>query len=620
MKVGLIALPWHRFFSPQAALGALSAYLRQHRPQHRVRCHYAYMSVWSAMEAAYEGIAVSPVAGEFVYLAGLYPEQRGACRERFQRAMERVGEGATEEGLARVFDRALEVTDAHLDELVQRCVRAGYELVGLSCSCAQLFGSLALARRLKAALPGATVGLGGAAVAHVGGSLLAGYPELDFVVEGEGETAFVDLLDRLERGQAALPLHYTPPLCEGAEPTRAAVVPPPMDLDALPAPQFDEYYERAEELQVLWEIPLEASRGCWWNAEPGRPDPTRGCTFCNLNLGPYRKKSAETVVSQMTTLSEQYENVRVRFVDNVLRRRGAEELCQRIAAEEKHFLFFVEVRPSVTPEELLALRRAGCVGLQLGVEGLSAGYLRRLNKGITPIQNLQAMRLAFELDLPATYNLLVGFPGATQDEVEETARTVLEVAIAYRPAAISSFTLEPGSTVDRLPGRFGLERTRSADVFAELLPGPLRHALELPWRDFDGGEPRADWTPVLQAQERWLELHRQMDAERRAGRVPRPLYYLDGGTFLEVVDRRDGFRLVTLEHIWRSVYLHCMRIRTVDQLVDRFARRCSAQALEEEILPGLAAERLIYREGERVLSLAVAWRADLAEKRIAAGR
>lgn len=84
---------------------------------------------------------------------------------------------------------------ACLDEIT----RSQPDVVGFTARLHQLSASLALAQRVKAALPAACVVLGGASCrGEMGDELLRSFPFLDDVVDGEGEDALPDIVIRYE--------------------------------------------------------------------------------------------------------------------------------------------------------------------------------------------------------------------------------------------------------------------------------------------------------------------------------------------------------------------------------------------------------------------------------------
>jgi radical SAM superfamily enzyme YgiQ (UPF0313 family) len=110
-----------------------------------------------------------------------------------------------------------------------------------------------------------TVRGGSTVSARVGSSLLDEYPFIDVVIQGEGEHPLVALLDvltgGLPRSEIAGVLRRR---ATGALP-RAARLWEVERLADLPIPDYDEYADQASEHGIDWTVPIEGSRGCWWD-------------------------------------------------------------------------------------------------------------------------------------------------------------------------------------------------------------------------------------------------------------------------------------------------------------------------------------------------------------------
>jgi hypothetical protein len=142
----------------------------------------------------------------------------------------------------------------------------------------------------------------------------------------------------------------------------------------------------------------------------------------------------------------------------------------------------------------------------------------------------------------------------------------------------------------------------------------------LAWEYEDRSKP-ADWSPVTEVCDRWKDLHHQLHAAAATGDIlhPKALSYSDGKGFLEIADRRWGYRLVTLKEDWRRIYLYCLRIRTRSEILERFAGDI-VEGKIIDILDTCVYEGLMFGEDGSYLSLAVAARPQIAAKRIRAAR
>ena len=316
----------------------------------------------------------------------------------------------------------------------------------------------------------------------------------------------------------------------------------------------------------------------------------------------HRDKSARRVAREVDHLTQRYRNVRIAFCENAVRPRGIPELTAALKKLPGEFSIFMSLRANTSARDILGLYEAGMNRCECGIEGLSNTYLSRLNKGTTVIRNLQVLRICHELGIWNNTNLIVDFPGTEASEVEETAATIKQYAAAYYPPGHTiPFQLTPGSAVDTFRERYGIGNVHNLDDYRCGLPPGTGDNLILAERSWDAPEP-VDWSPVEEACAAWRDLHETLRKDDRFP-APHPLYYHDGGDFLEIVDRRDGCRTITLPGAWRLVYLFCMEMRTEKQVAERFPA-CTPPFTE--ILEWLVAEKLAYREGRLYLSLAIA--------------
>jgi ribosomal peptide maturation radical SAM protein 1 len=621
MKTALVAMPWTGFAAPSAALGALAAYLRREEPAAGVTCHSEFLGVAERLGVElYTAISTGRGLAESVSMTLLYPERQDGVRSWFAEQAARSGD----EGPARLGDEpgwwleAFDEARAALEQSVERLAEElaqSVDLVGLTTSMGQAFASLALARAVKRRAPSVVTVLGGNAVrGRAGPAYLEEFDFVDHVVQGEGEAPLVTLVRSLPDWGTGAAAH--PGLLSrrgGGDPAAACWEQP--DLDSLPLPDYDEYAARADHQSILWHIPVEGSRGCWHDRalESGNLDDK--CAFCSYAYARFRHKTPARLAAELHTLTRRHRNVRVALTDLATPPHVQPELARCFAASPGTLSLSLSARASITPHELLCLREMGLYRVDFGIEGLSPSFLRRIRKGVTVIQNLQAMRTSDELGLECEILLIVGFPGSTREEVEETVDVVRRYAVAYRPAGVANqFTLFFGSPVAAAPAELGVARIRSFDGYRAGLPEPVFARLPLMDLSYDLHPPAADWSDLAAACEEWARLQDHV-ARDPSHPCRHALYYLDGGEFLEIVDRRHGCRSVTLAEPWRSIYLHCLEIRRRSEIgpalgvapdeVDAALRFC----LEHE---------LVFAEGSLCLALAVAPTAEEGAERIRA--
>lgn len=637
MKVDLVSMPWACFHVPSITIATWSAHLKEY-VRLSVVCRYEYARLWSRLHDEYEAISRSWCLGELFYMATMYP----AARDQLLHAIE--GQWAEEhrsiiaQGLEpdravlneETIARIARTIDEHLEEMVDGLSKDA-ELVCFSVGCSsQMFASLSAASALKLRRRSAVVVFCGSNDRLVPKRLMRTFPFIDYAVTGDAEKRLAMLIENIGLGDAEGTrelngVYSREPATTTAEASSIACEQTSLDfssLDEMPYPDLAEYHELATELGIQWRVPVEASRGCSWDRRGRTGNPLHCCAFCGLSGSDssWRAKSPGRIAAEVKTQTRKHENSTIVFTDLALESKTTAVLSAILGSHARHYKISLALLPHTTPADLVALKEVGCTLVQIGIEGLSSSYLKRVNKATSTIQNLAVMRACFELEISNASNLVVDFPGATQEEVNETSDVIRRAGLAYEPLRLSPFWLEIGSPVYAVPSAFGLLAIRNSAFLREVIPPEVETGLPLPCLEWDTKAERADWSPVAAACKEWHDLHFFLRKEySTAPKVPKPLHYFDGGEFLEVVDERDRanrVRLHTLGQLERDVYVYCMGLRSTQRILERFATRARKTTIMDDILAPMVEKNLMFEENGRYLSLAVAWRPDVAARRI----
>ena len=110
------------------------------------------------------------------------------------------------------------------------------------------------------------------------------------------------------------------------------------------------------------------------------------------------------------------------------------------------------------------------------------------------------------------------------------------------------------------------------------------------------------WRPVARELNSWQERYHSL----RKDHLPSPLLgYRDGGDFLLIRRRSENYEMETfrLKGSSRGIYRFCETRRTFDQILHEFSS-LSFDKLQN-FISHMVAKRLMFQEGEQVLSLAV---------------
>ncbi len=339
-------------------------------------------------------------------------------------------------------------------------------------------------------------------------------------------------------------------------------------------------------------LPLEFSRGCWWNK----------CKFCNLNLQwrGYRKKSAATVLREVTEQARRHQCLDFCFTDNALPPKETDSFFASLAKLESDYDFFAEVRVITRPDVLKQYRQGGLTSIQVGIESLASSLLQKMDKGTRCIENIAAMRQSAEAGITLDGNLICEFPGSSEEEVQETL-TNLDFVLPFTPLSSATFFLGHGSPVANDPKAYGITATVHHKKNRQLFPAELLQNMTMLIKSYRGdkGVQQKLWKPVHQKIQQWQDFHKSRESSQP------PLSYRDGGDFLLIrQERSNGAPLRhRLRGTSRKIYLFCRNIRSIDAIQTEFPQ--IKKATLHAFFNDLTAKKILFTEDDLFLALAI---------------
>lgn len=427
-----------------------------------------------------------------------------------------------------------------------------YDIVGFTCSFQQTLASLCLARKIKDRHPETTVVFGGAACEGVMGYELArSFPEIDHVFIGESDETFPDMARSLMDGEKRYPRVVKGDRIE--------------NLDAIPSPDFDDYFARyskspfREEYEPL--LFFETSRGCWWGER-------MQCLFCGLNGNSlhYRSKSPAHVVDELSHLLDRYG---VRYgcaADNIFDSRYFEQLLPVLDEKKLDFRFEYEMKANLKKSQVERFVASGLGAAQLGLETFSTPILKLLNKGATARHNLQVLKWFTETGIEVKWNFLYGFPGEDVSEYEKLCELIPKIVHFHPPIAHGKVRVDRFAPYHNDPERYGVKNLRPFAGFRYIYPfddETLRNLAYYHDFDFADGIDRSVYAPALLAEiEKWQETY-SMHSLRYFDREDGVLILSDTREIADVFQRR----LIGTD---RELYLYCDAARPREEIETRF--------------------------------------------------
>lgn len=507
------------------------------------------------------------------------------------------------------------IANTHVPQFIDECIStidwSQYDVIGFTTTFAQSLSSLLLARHIKSSFPGVAIVFGGANVdSNMGVESLRAFEWVDYVVHGEAEHSYPQLLLALSSDSAERAL---PPgvsgridnlLVRGDNSAR-----PLGDLNQSPCPDYSDYLTALDRAGLRNSVRLtlyfESSRGCWWGAK-------HHCTFCGLNATTmsYRKKNADRTLADIVHISHEYRSLRLAAVDNILPLDYLSTLLPEIAKLDLDVKLFYEVKANLRREQLRALKSAGVVDIQPGIESLSSRLLGLMRKGISAIQNVQLLKWCFEEDIHASWNLLYGFPGETDEDYKLLGERFRMVSHLRPPRAIGPIRFERFSPYFFDSEKFNL-RLYPSHLYESIYPRS-RVALDEIAYYFD-----SHTDANVSAVNKYLEeAIREWNSWRTSWEQKEVYcYYEKGPEFLIIHDNRNrgsslrsAPRRFALSDTTSKLYLYCDECRSVESILRYMREVYSNKVSDNEVramIHNLAAQDLVLWEEDRVLALAV---------------
>jgi len=272
----------------------------------------------------------------------------------------------------------------------------------------------------------------------IGGAYPSSLPDkciqdgFDFVVAGEGEEAMLRLITNIEE-------EHAPGI------VNATYI---QEMDSIPFPgrHLIDINSFAYNIDDGRGTTLITSRGCPYT-----------CSFCSKEVWQRgtRFHSTEYVISELEHIIDKYDFKHFLFLDDTItiHKKRLLELCARM--EPLNIKWRCYARTTTTREMLIAMKKAGCVEIGVGVESGSQKILDIVDKKETVEQNSAFVELCKQVGITANVFIMIGLPGEDYETVEETRRWMERV----RPDKFGFNIFMPyaGTPVYKNPDRYDIQ-------------------------------------------------------------------------------------------------------------------------------------------------------------------
>jgi anaerobic magnesium-protoporphyrin IX monomethyl ester cyclase len=317
-----------------------------------------------------------------------------------------------------IIDEAAE--DYSLKQTIDWVKKENPDMLGFSTCSATGRKAALIAEKAKQENPNVKITFGNFFATFNAERILKKYPQVDFIIRGEGEHTSHELALCLDRNGDLKKIKGIS-FRNNSNVITTEDRPLIKDIDSLPFPDRElldvEYHNTTAGIVVAPKkfSGFVSSRGCIFN-----------CRFCGcrrLARNLWRSRSVDNIMKELHLLSSQgYKQFL--FVDDnfTLNTKRVIKLCQKMKKEKIDIEFFAEGRVDNCPRNMLQeMSRANCRLMYFGIESGTQKILDYYNKQTTTQQTVEALKKVKKAGIDVTVaSFILGAPHETRKEIQNT--------------------------------------------------------------------------------------------------------------------------------------------------------------------------------------------------------
>lgn len=240
---------------------------------------------------------------------------------------------------------------------------------------------------------------------------------IDYTIQGDGEEAFLNLLDFLNKKNIHNKLFTTKSNISKKYNIFSNFSESSEYIDFKTYPIDEKYFSKRDGMKKAFN--LETSRGCPYN-----------CKFCHNSTTKYYKNiDTELIIKTIEKLLIEYNIDGIIFQEddffaNSKRLNRILTHLTSLKLSWKANCRINYIKKLVDKGFMEIIEKANCKVLQFGIESGSDRILKLLNKKITVSEIIRTNKILSEYSIKVRYNFIVGFPLETSNDIELTLRLI----------------------------------------------------------------------------------------------------------------------------------------------------------------------------------------------------
>jgi len=331
-----------------------------------------------------------------------------------------------------------------IEATVHAIVKQNPGVVGITATTLSIISAAAVAKAIKARIPSVKVFLGGPHVTAMPMETMHSFPGIDGCVLGDGELSFTTIVRNIQNGNEIDSGVDGLVWRNGDEILNRPKKGHLRNLDILPFPAWDllngfpqAYRPPFHSYRRLPVANIITTRGC-----------PHVCSFCDRSV--FGRKtyshSIEYVVEMIDYLIRDFGIREISIKDDmfILSTERVIEFCRLLEKKKIDITWSCNARVDRVNEKIVrAMKRAGCWLISYGIESGSPRMLKKMMKGITKKQIIDALGLTRKNGIVSKGFFMIGIPGESTNTMKETLDFIKKLPLDE--LNINFFTPFPGS-------------------------------------------------------------------------------------------------------------------------------------------------------------------------------